>query len=229
MISELLLGVPQAVIGFKQMKQLSKVPMPEYSVSQELQAGYNRFDKMANQGYTPAERANMFQAQAGSMAAQQRAGLSRTGGSMSAALQVIGGMNQNQFLLGYGAQDAGLRRSNMERAYRSAQDIDRVRMMNQELRIRRDQEKRTSASNLLNTGLTMIGQAGAEAEGMAFQMAGMAMTGGLSGFGGGASAKSSLGLGYGAAPAGTTLGANADGTLSSFAPGFGPSNYLSYD
>ena len=108
-------------------------------------------------------------------------------------------------------------------------DVDKVKMMNQELRIRRDQEKRTSASNLFNMGLQNLSSGISDLEGMGMQMAGMAMTGGLSGLGGGASAKSSRGLGYGAAPAGTTLGANADGTLSSFAPGFGPSNYLSYD
>ena len=202
MISELLMGVPQAVIGFKQMKQLSKVPMPEYSVSQELQAAYNRADKRANQGYSPAERANMFQAQAGSMASQTRAGLARTGGSMSAALQVIGGMNQNQFLLGYGAGDAQQRLENEKFGYKAAQDIDRVRMMNQELRIRRDQEKRTSASNLFNMGLQNLSSGISDLEGIGMQLGGMAMTGGLSGLGGasksgsGSGSNSFLTLGY---------------------------------
>ena len=148
MITELLMGVPQAVIGFRQMRQLSKVSMPEYSVSPELQSSYNRAEKMAMQGYTPAERASMFQSQAGSTAAQTRAGLARTGGSMASALQVIGGMNQ-------------------------------------ELRIRRDQEKRQAASNLFNMGLQNISSGLSDAEGMVGEIAGMALTGGLSGLAGG--------------------------------------------
>jgi hypothetical protein len=200
MITELLLGVPQAVIGFKQMKQLSKVPMPEYSVSPELQAAYNRADAMANQGFSPAERANMFQAQAGSMASQTRAGLARTGGSMSAALQVIGGMNQNQFLLGYGDADAKRRLDNAKFAYKAAQDVDKVRMMNQELRISRDQQKRLSASNLANMGIQNLASGMSDLEGM-----GMQMIGGLSGLGGG-SAKSNTG-------AQSFLGNSPSGTL----------------
>lgn len=185
MITELLMGVPQAVIGFRQMRQLSKVSMPEYSVSPELQSSYNRAEKMAMQGYTPAERASMFQSQAGSTAAQTRAGLARTGGSMASALQVIGGMNQNQFLLGFGSQDAQLRRQNIKYADTLMRDVDKVKMMNQELRIRRDQEKRQAASNLFNMGLQNISSGLSDAEGMVGEIAGMALTGGLSGLAGG--------------------------------------------
>ena len=179
MISELLLGVPQAVIGFKQMKELSKVAMPEYGVSKELQASYNRAESMTNQGFTPAEKAAMLQSQAGSMASQTRAGLARTGGSMSSALQVISGLGQNQFNLGLGSQDAQLRRQNIRYADTLMRDIDRVRMMNQELKIKRDQAKRDSARELAYTGLSNVASGISDLEGVAMQVGGLALTGGI--------------------------------------------------
>jgi hypothetical protein len=180
MIGEMILGIPQMVMGFQQMKQLKNVPRPNFSVSPELQKSYNRAETMAMQGLTAAERAAMETQQAGQIASQVRAGFARTGGNMAGALGVISGMGQSQFTLGLGKMDADVRRSNIRYADSIMRDINQVRMMQQRLDIERDQSRRDSAAALLNMGMQNIAQGISSAEDNVMYLAGSMMGGGIS-------------------------------------------------
>ena len=151
-IGSLLLAAPQMVLGFKQMKELSKTPRPTYTVSKELQSSYDRAERMAQRGFTPEEEAAARSAQAGAFAGQIRGGIARTGGSMAGALNVIAGASQNDFNLGFASRSAGLRRENIQYADQLMGKIDRVQMMRQELDIQRRQAAENAAANLFNKG-----------------------------------------------------------------------------
>jgi hypothetical protein len=159
-IGSLLLAAPQMVLGFKQMKALSKVPRPNYEVSKELQASYDRAETMAQRGFTPEEEAAARATQSGAFAGQIRGGIARTGGSMAGALNVIAGSSQNDFNLGFASRSAGLRRQNIQYADQLMGKIDRVRMMRQELDIQRRQAQEDAAANLFNTGMANLEKGG---------------------------------------------------------------------
>jgi len=173
MIGELLMGVPQMVMGYKQMKELSKIKRPELSVSPELQKSYNRAESMAQYGLSPQERASMEADAQRNQATQLRTGYARTGGSMAGALGVISGSSLNDFTLGLGKMDQQMRRQNIQYADRLMGQIDSVRMMQQKLAIERDQDRRNAASNLFNMGGQNIAQGFSDAEGLALQLYGM--------------------------------------------------------
>lgn len=152
-IGSLLLAAPQMVLGFKQMKELSKTPRPTYTVSKELQASYDRAERMAQRGFTPEEEAAARSAQSGALAGQIRGGIARTGGSMAGALNVIAGSSQNDYNLRFLSENARQKRANIQYADQVMGKIDRVRMMAQELDIQRRQAQEDAASNLYNTGM----------------------------------------------------------------------------
>lgn len=170
-----MLGVPQMIMGYKQMKQLKDVPRPDFSVSPELMASYNRAETMAQQGLTPAERAFMTTQQAGGQANQLRVGMARTGGSMAGALGVISGLGQSQFTLGLGRMDADLRRQNIRYADSLMREVNQVRMMQQRLNIERDQARRDAAAGLLYAGVSNTQQGLDEGFGSAMYLAGLSM------------------------------------------------------
>jgi hypothetical protein len=133
---------------------------------------------------------------------------------MGGALSVIAGLSQNQFNLGFGAQNAQLRRENIRYADTMMSQYIKPQMMQQELNIMRDQAKRDRASNLMNQGLSNIASGISDAEGMATQIAGMALTGGLSGLGG---------LGGGGKSGGPTIAMGGFGGGPSIGTGLGGS------
>lgn len=173
MIGELLLGVPQMIIGYKQMKQLDKIARPDFSVSPELQKSYNRAESMAQYGLSPQEIAAMDAEAASNKTSQLRSGIARTGGSMAGALGVIAGMSMNDYSLGKGRMDAQMRRQNIQYADQVGRSIDQVRMMQQRLAIERDQDRRTAAANLFNMGGLNFAKGVSDAEGIAMQLYGM--------------------------------------------------------
>jgi hypothetical protein len=159
-IGSLLLAAPQMVLGFKQMKELSKTPRPTYEVSKELQASYDRAETMAQRGFTPEEEAAARSAQSGAFAGQIRGGIARTGGSMGGALNVIAGASQNDFNFGLASKSAGLRRANIQYADQLMGKIDRVQMMRQELDIQRRQAAENAAADLFRTGMENFQEGG---------------------------------------------------------------------
>ena len=223
MIGELLLGVPQMIIGYKQMKQLDKIARPEFSVSPELQKSYNRAESMAQYGLSPQEKAVMEAQAASNRSSQLRTGFARTGGSMAGALGVISGASMNDFTLGMGRMDAQMRRQNIQYADQVAKGVDQVRMMQQRLAIERDQSRRDAAANLFNMGGQNIAQGISDAEGTVLELAGMGFfgtPGSKSKTAGGSSGGS--GGGYGGGYGGGTSWAGKSNT-----GGFG--NYSSLD
>lgn len=181
MIGEILMGVPQMIMGYSQLKKLSKVDRPELSVSPELQKSYNRAESMTQYGLSPQESAAMDAEAQRNQVSQLRTGFARTGGSMAGALGVIAGSSMNDFSLNKGRMDAQMKRQNIQYADRVMGQIDNVRMMQQKLTIDRDQASRDAASNLLNSGLSVIGQGISDTEGQIMQLAGMGLLGGSEG------------------------------------------------
>ena len=100
---------------------------------------------------------------------------------MAGALGVIAGSSMNDFSLNKGRMDAQMKRQNIQYADRVMGQIDNVRMMQQKLTIDRDQASRDAASNLLNSGLSVIGQGISDTEGQIMQLAGMGLLGGSEG------------------------------------------------
>jgi prophage tail gpP-like protein len=170
MIGELLLGVPQMVMGYRQMKKLDKIARPELSVSPELQKSYNRAESMTQYGLSPQESAAMDAEAQRNQVSQLRTGFARTGGSMAGALGVIAGSSMNDFSLNKGRMDAQMRRQNIQYADRLMGQVDNVRMMQQKLAIERDQDRRDAASNLFNMGGQNFMKGISDAEGAAMQL-----------------------------------------------------------
>ena len=119
------------ISGFKAMKDLNKVQRPMFSVTPELQKSYDRAESMSNKGFTGAESGAMFARQAGAQTQQMRTGLARTGGNMAGVLGALTMSNQNDFNLGFGKADAGLRRQNIQYADQMGARVSEVKMLNQ--------------------------------------------------------------------------------------------------
>jgi hypothetical protein len=209
MIGEILMGVPQMIMGYSQLKKLSKVDRPGLSVSPELQKSYNRAESMTQYGLSPQESAAMDAEAQRNQVSQLRTGFARTGGSMAGALGVIAGSSMNDFSLNKGRVDAQMKRQNIQYADRVMGQIDNVRMMQQKLAIDRDQASRDAASNLLNSGLSVIGQGISDTEGQIMQLARMGLLGGSGGAkttgasGGGGGYGGGFGGGFGAGKSST--------------------------
>jgi len=172
MIAEFLMGVPQMVIGFRQLKELNKKERPTYSPGAEITRSYDRAKAMSTQGYTAGERAALTQRQAGLSLAQFRAGRAYTGGNMSAVLSTIMGLSSNEFNLGLAQSDAVIRRQNIQVENQLARDMDWYNKQKQQLEIMRSQQAIDAAAGLLNMGLTNIGKGLKEPEEFAKYVAG---------------------------------------------------------
>lgn len=107
------LGIYEAWQANKGLKNLQGQPMPQYSISPEMQSYYNTVQKRSNYGYDPSEKAAFKQ----NVAQQQNTGFNQavnmSGGNLAQALNVgfkAQGLNAfNQFA----AQDAALHRQNI--------------------------------------------------------------------------------------------------------------------
>jgi hypothetical protein len=79
-------GVIQASQAGKQLKNLSKTPIDEYSVSPELQNSYSRAEAMANQGFAPEEKAAFQQGVGRQQAGAFQNAVDQSGGNLSSAI-----------------------------------------------------------------------------------------------------------------------------------------------
>lgn len=107
-------GIYQSVKASNALKNLGK--MPEYSISPELQNSYNRAERMATQGYTPQEAAAFSQRLARNNNTSFQRGITLGGGSLAKALNSAVLSNNIDAQLGFAANDASLRRSNIRYA-----------------------------------------------------------------------------------------------------------------
>jgi hypothetical protein len=79
-------GVIQASQAGKQLNNLAKTPIDEYSISPELQHSYSRAEAMANQGFAPEEKAAFQSGVARQQAGAFQNAVDQSGGNLSSAI-----------------------------------------------------------------------------------------------------------------------------------------------
>lgn len=156
----------KAYRAHKQLKELQKQAMPNYSVSPEMQNAFNRAEGMTGRGFTPAEEAAFKANLAQSSNTSYRQSLDQSGGNMSQA--ILGGINSRNIsaLNQFAAQDAGQRRANIAYADQLAGQLQNQKNMatEQDIARRLEMERgygKAVSENLnnlqssVNYGLTM--------------------------------------------------------------------------
>ena len=95
------LGALQGLVGLAGLIKMSRTPMPNFTVSPELQAAKNRSSQMARMGFTPEQIAANRVNQATALSTFNRNVTDMSGGQMSRAFNNRGLMNvltaNNQF------------------------------------------------------------------------------------------------------------------------------------
>jgi hypothetical protein len=124
-----LTGAFQANRARKGLKALRNQPMPQFGITPEQTTSYNRAERLANTGFTGSERAAIGQNIAGASNLAYRRAMDIGGGSGARSIQ--GALNASG-LNAYnrmGADDAALRRRNMQYADTVGRGITNQRNM----------------------------------------------------------------------------------------------------
>ncbi len=157
----------KAYRAHKQLKELQKQAMPNYSISPEMQNAYGRAENMSRRGFTAAEEA-AFKANLGqSSNTSYRQALDQSGGGMSQA--ILGGINSRNVaaLNQFAGQDAALHRQNIQYSDQLAGQLQGQTNMATEQNIARRMEMErgygkavsdniTSAQSSANAGAQMM-------------------------------------------------------------------------
>jgi hypothetical protein len=166
------LGAIQAIKGYRNLRELSKQPYPELSISPELQKAYDRAEAMRNQGFTSEEESAFQQGIARQTAGAFRQATDISGGGLaraiSAGLQAQNLQAQSQFA----AQGAQMRRQNIQYVDDLARAIQQQRNMIDQEKIARRQQLEQAYGLAAQTGLTNIASSLSGIGAMAFEQYG---------------------------------------------------------
>ncbi len=150
------LGIYEAYQGSKALKNLQGQPMPEYSMSPELQSYYNTTAQRSNFGFDPSEKAAFNQNIAQQQNTGFQQGIQQSGGNLAQALSAgFGAQNlgaQNQFA----GQDAQLHRQNIGDWGAAAGQLQGQQNLINQQKIQRRTQLEQAYGGALNAGLTNI-------------------------------------------------------------------------
>lgn len=107
------LGAIQGLVGLAGLINMSRTPMPNYSISPELRAAKSRSSEMAQMGFTPEQKAEFRTNQADILAANNQNITDMSGGQLSRALNNRGVMNQLRGVNQFAVSDAERNRQNI--------------------------------------------------------------------------------------------------------------------
>ena len=131
------LGAIQTVVGLKQLKKLSKTPVPEYTASQGTLAANQRAQQNAQMGYNPSQiaayKANLGTALNTQLSNQR----SLAGGNLAGALGARGSMQKFMAMNQFAAGDADRQQQNVRYADEQTAGLQRMQNMNTEAAMRR--------------------------------------------------------------------------------------------
>lgn len=132
-------GLIQASQANKQIKNLAKTPIDEYSISPELQNSYGRAEAMANQGFAPEEKAAFQQGVGRQQAGAFRSAVDMSGGNLSSAVGAALKAQNIGVQSNFAAQGASLRKDNMRYADEMGSRIQAQKNIMTEAKIQRRQ------------------------------------------------------------------------------------------
>lgn len=151
------IGGIQAAVGLAGLFKEANTPYQDYQPTDAFRRSESRAERMAQQGYTPQERAAFETGQARKFNTARQNVLDQSGGSLASAinkgLNAANVFDQNQFA----ASDAALRRQNIRYADQFAMDRQRMSEANVNMANQYKMAKEQSYGQAMQAGIGNIG------------------------------------------------------------------------
>jgi Spy/CpxP family protein refolding chaperone len=150
------LGAIQGLVGLAGLINMSRTPMPNYSISPELRAAKSRSSEMAQMGFTPEQKAEFRTNQADILAANNQNITDMSGGQLSRALNNRGTMSLLRGGNEFAKADAERNRQNILDDYSMTNRIQQQMNMATQQEIMNRRELERAYGGAMQSGLNNI-------------------------------------------------------------------------